>query len=155
MRDLRRRLAVLPRRTLVLAAIAAISVVVAVVLISSGGDSGPPAVSGTPADVVVAVDAFQKALVERDFAAICDHLFSARARAAAGGDNCQSVLAQAAAQLRAPRVRITSVTVGRGRAVVGVVASAAGQRPAPDVIRLVREHGSFRIASAGLATGGD
>ncbi|MEA2396889.1 MAG: hypothetical protein QOK25_445, partial [Thermoleophilaceae bacterium] len=149
-----RRLAVLPRRTLALAAIAAVALVVAVVLISSGGDNGPPAVSGTPAEVVVTVDAFQKALAERDFAAICDGLFSAEARVAAGGDNCQSVLAQAAAQLRAPRVEITSVTVGRGRAVVGVVASAAGQRPAPDVIRLVREGGRFRIASAGSATGG-
>jgi hypothetical protein len=35
------------------------------------------------------------------------------------------------------------------------VASAAGRRPAPDTIRLVRERGRFRIASAGLAAGGD
>ena len=136
-------------------AAAALALVVVVVVLASRGDDRPPLVSGTAAEAVAAVDAFQKAVAERDYASICDRLFSPAARVAAGGDNCQSVLAQAAATLRAPQVRITTVVVGRDRATVGVVASVAGQRPAPDVIRLVRQQGRFRIASAGLATGGD
>jgi limonene-1,2-epoxide hydrolase len=144
------------RRPRVAAAVAAALVaVVVLVAVAAGGGDDPPLVSGTAAEAVAAVDAFSKALADRDYASICDKLFSADARVAAGGDDCQSVLAQAAARLRAPRVRITSVAVGHGRATVSVMASVAGQRPAADVIRLVRERGRFRIDSAGLATGGE
>lgn len=125
-------------------------VVVAVVLIASGGDEGPPPVRGTAAEAVAVVEAFQRALGDRDFATICDRLFTPRARLAAGGDNCQSVLAQAATRLRTPTVQIRSVVLQRGgKAIVGVVAGASGDRPAPDVIHLVRQKGRFRIASAG------
>jgi hypothetical protein len=157
MDDRQGRLAIPRRRSVALAVAGAVVVVVVAILLSSRGDDKPPLISGTPAEAVAVVDAFQKALSERNFATICDHLFSARARAAAGGDNCQSVLAQAAAHLRAPRVEIRSLVVDKrhGRAQVSVVAVAGGRRPAPDVIQLVRERGRFRIASAGLATGGD
>ena len=147
--------AILRRRRVALAAAGAVVVAVVVVLVASRGDDRPPLVSGTAAEAVATIDAFSKALADRDFAAICDRLFSADARVAAGGDNCQSVLAQAAAQLRTPRVRITSLSVSRGGAIVRVVASVTGQHPASDVIRLIRERGRFRILSAGLATGGD
>jgi hypothetical protein len=124
--------------------------VLAVVLIDGGDKRKPPAVSGTPAEAVAVVTAFQRALAARDFATICDSLYSRRARAAAGGDNCQSVLAQATARIPSPRVQIRSVVLGRGgAATVGVVAATATERPSPDVIRLVRQRGRFRIASAG------
>ncbi|MEA2373869.1 MAG: hypothetical protein QOD53_332 [Thermoleophilaceae bacterium] len=155
MPDAGRLPAILRRRRVALAVAAAVVVVVAVVLIATRGDDGPPLVSGTAAEAVATVDGFSRALADRDFATICDRLFSADARVAAGGDNCQSVLAQAAARLRAPRVRITSLSVSRGGATVRVVAALAGQRPASDVIRLIRERGRFRIVSAGPATGGD
>jgi limonene-1,2-epoxide hydrolase len=136
-----------------LAAVAAVAVIAAVVaLVASGGDKGPPPVSGTPAEAVATVEAFQRALSERDFATICDRLFTPRARRAAGGDNCQSVLAQAAARLRTPTVHIRSVVVQRGgRAIVGVAAKVAGERPVPDLIHLERSRGRFRIASVGTA----
>jgi hypothetical protein len=141
------------RRRAVIALITAAVIAAGAALIQSAGNEGPPPVSGTPAEVVAVVDSFDKALATRDFATICDRLFTVRAREAAGGDNCQSVLTQAASRLRVPRVRITSVVLSRGgKATVGVLASTSGARPAPDVIRLVRRHGRFRIASAGVRT---
>jgi hypothetical protein len=137
------------RRALVVVAAAALIALV-VALVESGRDERPPVVSGTPAEAVAVVDAFQRALGSRDFATICDRLFTARARVAAGGDNCQSVLAQAATRLHTPTVEIKSVVLTRnGKATVGVVARTSGGRPTPDVIHLVRQHGRFRIASAG------
>jgi hypothetical protein len=138
------------RRRALVAAVAAIAVAVAVVLVEGGDEKKPPAVTGTPAEAVAVVTAFQRALASRDFATICDSLFSRRARAAAGGDDCQSVLAQATARIHRPSVQIRSVVLSRGgAATVGVLAGTASERPAADVIRLVRQRGRFRIASAG------
>jgi len=138
------------RRRALVAAVAAIAVGVAVVLVEGGDEKKPPAVTGTPAEAVAVVTAFQRALASRDFATICDSLFSRRARAAAGGDDCQSVLAQATARIHRPSVQIRSVVLSRGgAATVGVLAGTASERPAADVIRLVRQRGRFRIASAG------
>jgi hypothetical protein len=144
-----RRRVVARRRALAAVAVA-VALAIAVVSIEGGGKRKPPAVSGTPAEAVAVVGAFQRALAARDFATICDSLFAKRARAAAGGDNCQSVLAQATARIRAPSVRIQSVVLSRGgNASVGVLAGTSRDRPAPDIIRLVRQRGRFRIASAG------
>jgi hypothetical protein len=138
------------RRWALVAVAAAIAVAVAVVLVEGGDEKKPPAVTGTPAEAVAVVSAFQRALASRDFATICDSLYSRRARAAAGGDDCQSVLAQATARIRRPSVQIRSVVLARGgAATVGVLAGTASERPAADVIRLVRQRGRFRIASAG------
>jgi hypothetical protein len=148
-----RRLAIEHRRAAAtVAVVVAIAVVVAVV--RSGGGDRPPPVRGTAAEAVAAVQSFQRALADRDFATICDRLFTRRARDAAGGDNCQSVLAQAATRLRRPSVQIRSVVLSRGgKATVGVMAGSARDRPAPDVIQLIRQHGRFRIASAGDPAG--
>jgi hypothetical protein len=137
------------RRRAVAVAAAVVAVAVAVGLIESRA-SRPPPVKGTAAEAVAVVEAFQRALATRDFATICDRLFTTRAREAAGGDNCQSVLTQAAASLRVPTVEIKSVVLARtGTATVGVVAGTAGRRLLPDVLHLKRERGRFRIASAG------
>ena len=143
------------RRRVAAGLAAVVAILVAIVLVTSGGDDGPPRVSGTPAEAVTVVDEFQAALTTRDFQTVCDRLFSARARHAAGGDNCRSVLAQAAATLPVPRMRITSLSVARGGrgAVVNVLASTGGRRATPDTIRLVRERGRFRIDSAGEVAG--
>ena len=147
--------AILRRRAVVIAA-AVVVVMVLVAVIESCGDEGPPPVSGTPAAAVAVVDSFQRALTTRDFATICDRLFTPRAREAAGGDNCQSVLAQAAARLRVPEFRITSVVLQRGgKATVGVVAGTRGERPLPEIIQLERVGGRFRIASAGDPSRGE
>src|SRR2546421_10283710 len=129
------------RRRALIALITAAVIAGGAALIQSSGSGGPPPVSGTPAEVVAVVDAFDNALAQRDFATICDRMFTVRAREAAGGDNCQSVLTQAASRLRVPRVRIVSVVLSRGgRATVGVVASTAGGRGMPRRVPPLRRH---------------
>lgn len=138
------------REPLFLAALAGVLVIVLVGVIRDG-DGEPPAVSGTPKEAVETIEAFRRALAVRDFATICDRLYTEEAREAAGGDNCQSVLAQETAKLRDPQVRITGLTVTQGRATASVRASVRGGRPVADTIVLEREKGRFRIASRGAA----
>jgi hypothetical protein len=136
------------RQPLFLAALAGVLVIVVVSVIRDG-DDGPPAVSGTPKEAVETIEAFRRALAVRDFATICDRLYTSDAREAAGGDDCQSVLAQETAKLRDPQVRIVGLTVRGKEATVNVQASVRGERPVADTIRLEREKGRFRIASRG------
>lgn len=136
------------RHPLFLAAVAGVVVIAVVTALRDGGD-GPPAISGTPKEAVEVVETFRRALAGRDFATICDELYTVEAREAAGGDDCQSVLAQETAKLRDPQVRIVGLTVTREGADVNVQASVNGERPVADTIRLVRQKGRFRIQSAG------
>jgi ketosteroid isomerase-like protein len=138
------------REPLFLAAVAGV-VVIAAVAVIRGGDDGPPAVSGTPKEAVDTVEAFRRALAARDFATICDQLYTTEAREAAGGDDCQSVLAQETAKLRDPQVQIVELTVRGDTADATVQASVRGEKPVQDTIRLTREKGRFRIASRGPA----
>ena len=133
---------------LFLAAVAGV-IVIALVGALRGGDDGPPKISGTPKEAVDVVETFRKALAARDFATICDELYTVEAREAAGGEDCQSVLAQETAKLRNPRVKIVGLTVTRDGADVNVQASVNGERPVADTMRLVRQRGRFRIQSAG------
>ncbi len=144
----RSRLGEVLRHPLFLTALAGLLVIVLVGVLRSD-DGEPAAVSGTPKEAVDVVEAFRKALKARDFATICDGLFTTEAREAAGGDDCQSVLAQEAAKLRDPEVRITGLTVTKDGATVQVRAGVRGEPALADTIRLVREEGRFRIASAG------
>ena len=136
------------REPLFLAAVAGVLVIVLIAVIRDS-DDGPPPVTGTPKEAVETIEAFRRALAVRDFAAICDQLYTSDARAAAGGDDCQSVLAQETAKLRDPQVRIVGLTVTGDGATVSVQASVRGERPVADTIRLEREKGRFRIASRG------
>lgn len=138
------------REPLFLTALAGVLIIV-VVGVLRDGDDGPPAVTGTPKEAVETIEAFRRALALRDFATICDQLYTEDARAAAGGDNCQSVLAQETAKLRDPQVRITGLTLTKDRATATVRASVRGGRPVTDTIVLEREKGRFRIASRGPA----
>jgi hypothetical protein len=143
------------QRPAVLALVAVVAIALLVAVLTSGDDHRPPPVTGTPAEAVATVQQFSRAISTRDFATVCDRLFTRRARAAAGGDDCQSVLAQAATRLRTPAVRITTVVLERGgKATVGVTAGVAGQPAVPDLIHLERAGGRFRITSAGAAAGG-
>ena len=144
------RLRAVLRHPLTWTAVAGV-IVIAVVTALRGNDDEPPPVSGTPKEAVEVVEAFSKALAARDFATICDELYTTEAREAAGGDDCQSVLATETAKLRSPGVKIVGLTVTRDGAAVNVQASVNGERPVADTIRLVRQEGRFKIASAGPA----
>ncbi|HEX8646828.1 MAG TPA: hypothetical protein VF715_07985 [Thermoleophilaceae bacterium] len=144
----RLRFARVLRHPLFLTAVAGV-IVIALVTALRGDDEKAPPISGTPKEAVEVVESFRKALAARDFARICEELYTVEAREAAGGDDCQSVLAQETAKLRNPNVRIVELTVTREGADVHVQASVSGGRPVADTIRLVRQRGRFRIQSAG------
>src|SRR3954467_8656537 len=100
------------RRTVALAAVAVVAVAAAAVVVAIlSGRQDTPAVSGAAEDVVTTVRQFESALAGRDWAGICNPLYTSKARAAAGGAHCASALAQSAGGLRDPRVRIVSVVV--------------------------------------------
>ena len=144
------RLREVVRHPLFLAAVAGV-IVIALVTALREDEEDAPAISGTPKEAVEVVESFRKALAARDFAQICEELYTVEAREAAGGDDCQSVLAQETAKLRDPQMRIVGLTVTREGADVNVQASVNGERPVADTIRLVRQRGRFRIQSAGPA----
>ena len=126
------------------------AVVAAVVLVARlSGREDTPSVSGAAADVVTTVRQFESALAGRDWAGICNRLYTSKARAAAGGSRCPAALAQSAGGLRDPRVRIVSVVVRGSAATVTVAASVNRKPPVTDAIQLEREDGQYRIASAG------
>ena len=135
-------------------ALAALGVVVvgllAFLVARISGREETPRVSGDAKAVVATVMQFETALAGRDWAGICTRLYSARARAAAGGARCASNLAQSAGPLRDPRVKIVSIVVRGSAATVIVSASVNGRAPVTDAIQLVREGGGYRIASAGV-----
>jgi hypothetical protein len=131
-----------------------VALALAIVLIVDGGDDDGSGGAKVDARAAVAtVQAFQKAIADRDYATICNRLFTTDAREASGGGNCQSVLAQNASRLRKPDVQITSVVLRGNSATVGVVAQVQGGPKLSDVIRLVREKQDYRISSAGPASG--
>lgn len=142
------------RRRLYTLVAALVAVALAIVLIVDGaGDSGSGGAKEDARAAVATVEAFQKAIADRDYATICDRLFTTDARDASGGGNCASVLAQNASRLRSPQVQITSVVLRGDAAAVGVVAQVKGGPKLGDVIRLVRDKHGYRISSAGPTSG--
>jgi hypothetical protein len=138
------------RRTVALAALGVVAVAAAAIVVAIlSGRQDTPSVSGAAEEVVTTVRQFESALAGRDWAGICDRLYTSRARAAAGGAHCPSALAQSAGGLRDPRVRIVSVVVRGQAATVTVAASVNGKAPVTDAIELQREDGVYRIESAG------
>jgi hypothetical protein len=138
----------------VLIAIALVSAGVAAALLSGGelgeGDSDEPqAISGAPKQVTDTILQFQSALADGDFETICTELFTAEARAAAGGERCPSVLQDTAMDIKRPKVSIVSVSIQGQQATATVRASTNGGPPVTDQIRLAKQKGRYRIVSAG------
>jgi hypothetical protein len=120
---------------------------------SVGGGSGdrPRKASGAPKAITDTIFAFRRALAAGDFETICNKLFTAQARAAAGGDSCPSVLQQTAGGVEDPQVKIVSITLRGNTATALVSASTAGDKPVQDTITLQRVGDEYRIVSAGEA----
>jgi hypothetical protein len=112
-----------------------------------GGDGKPKPITGPAKDVAGTIQQFEKATAARDFTKICDQLLASATRKQAGGDQCPDVLDQRARGVRRPRIRIIAIEVKGNRAQARVRTTAVGQASVPNVIRLVREQGRFRIAS--------
>lgn len=112
-----------------------------------GGDGKPKAITGPAKDVATTIQRLERATATRDFTTICEQLLATATRKQAGGDQCPDVLDQRARGVRRPRIRIVSIEVQGNRARARVRTTAVGQASAPNVIRLVREDGRFRVLS--------
>jgi hypothetical protein len=114
-----------------------------------GGEAKPKPITGDAKRVASVIERLEKATARRDFTTICDDVFAAATRRQAGGDQCPDVLGQRARGVRRPRIRIQAIEVRGDQAQVRVRTTATGQAPTADLIRLVREDGSFRVLSLG------
>jgi hypothetical protein len=113
------------------------------------GEPKPKPISGDAKQVATVIQRLEKATARRDFTTICDDVLAAATRRQAGGDQCPDVLGQRARGVRRPRIRIQAIEVKGDQAQVRVRTTATGQAPTTDLVRLVREDGSFRVLSLG------
>ena len=116
---------------------------------SLGGDDEAKPASGAPAQVAATVDRLERAVAERDFATICDELFTAKARQRAGGDECASQLRSAAEGVERPSIEIEAIDVEGNRATVSVQTEAEGQARVSDELQLRRQGGRWLVEALG------
>ena len=127
----------------------ATSVVLASSGCSLGGDEEAKPASGTPAQIAATVDRLERAVAGRDFATICDQLFTARARQRAGGDDCARQLRSAAEGVKRPSIEIQGIEIKANRATVGVRTEAEGQARVSDELQLRRQGGRWLVEALG------
>lgn len=135
-----------PRRVTLALACAAFAV-------GACGDDGAPA--APPREQVAAtVHDFARAAADKDYARLCREILSDDlvTRVQRAGITCRMALQAGLGDVRDPEVRVGEVRVTGDTATAEVRSQAAGQRGSADVLRLVREHGGWRIAA--LATDG-
>jgi hypothetical protein len=116
---------------------------------SLGADEEPKPVSGTAAQVAAVVNRLERAVTQRDFATICDQLFTAAARKRAGGDECVGQLRSATEGVKRPSIEIDKIDVKDNRATVKVSTEAEGQARVSDDLRLRREGARWLIEALG------
>jgi hypothetical protein len=111
-----------------------------------GGDDGGPTAEQQVRTVVAK---FGIATRDKDYQQICDQLLSDElvAKIEGVGLPCESALQRGLGDVRSPTLEITQVSIGRGRALVGIHTTAAGQPPSDDALQLVREGDEWKIAS--------
>jgi hypothetical protein len=116
---------------------------------SLGGDDEAKPASGAPAQVAATVDRLERAVAERDFATVCDQLFTAKARQRAGGDECARQLRSAAEGVERPSIEIEAIDVEGNSATVAVQTEAEGQARVSDELQLRREGGRWLVEALG------
>jgi hypothetical protein len=105
---------------------------------SLGADEEPKPVTGVPKAIVATVDQLGRAIADRDYATVCDELFTPAARERAGGDECATQLSTAGEDVRRPTVQIRGIELKGDRATVRVVTEAEGQARVTDTLQLER-----------------
>ncbi|MGH2712756.1 MAG: hypothetical protein ACRDM7_02505 [Thermoleophilaceae bacterium] len=110
-----------------------------------GGDEEAEPARGAARDVAVVVDQLEKATARRDFATLCDELFTAAARERAGGDDCVRLTRSAAEGISRPSIEVRAIQIEADRARVEITTRAAGQAEVPDALELRREQGEWRV----------
>jgi hypothetical protein len=116
---------------------------------SLGGDEEPQPVSGVPKEISATVEQLERAVAAREYAEVCNELFTRAARRRSGGADCAKQLAVAAEGVRRPRIEVDKITIKGDTAVVTVVTRAEGQARVSDELRLRREGGRWRVESLG------
>ena len=102
-----------------------------------------------PDQVREAVEGFATASKDKDVQAICDDHLSRKLvlEVEEAGLPCEVAWQRVLGDARAPALKIRTVAVNGDKALVGVRATAANQKPSDDVLELVREGGDWRITS--------
>jgi hypothetical protein len=116
---------------------------------SLGGDDEAKPASGAPAQIADTVDRLERAVARGDFAAICEQLFTTRARQRAGGDECARQLRSAAEGVKRPSIEVEAIDVKDNRATVRVRTEAEGQARVGDELQLRREGGRWLVEALG------
>jgi hypothetical protein len=112
---------------------------------SLGGDDEPKRVAGVPKEIVTTVDRLGRAIAERDYATVCNDLFTASARKRSGGAECVAQLRSAGEDIRRPSIQIRGIDLKGDRAAVKVVTEAEGQARVTDTLEMRRERGRWLI----------
>jgi hypothetical protein len=112
---------------------------------SLGGDEEPKPVAGVPKEIAATVDALGRAIADRDYATVCDKLFTASARERSGGAECAGQLASAGEEVRRPIIQIRGIELNGDRASVRVATVAEGQARVTDTLELRRQGGRWLV----------
>jgi hypothetical protein len=114
-----------------------------------GADEEAEPVGGAARDIAGVVERLERATAERDFATVCDDLFTAAARERAGGEDCERLTRSAAEDVARPRIEMQAIDIRADGARVEVTTHAAGQAEVPAVLELRREGGEWRVEALG------
>jgi hypothetical protein len=116
---------------------------------SLGADEEAKTASGDPAQIAQTVERLERAVARRDFATICQQLFTPSARQRAGGRECARQLRSASEGVERPSIEIESMDVKDGRATVKVQTEARGQARVSDELQLRRQGGRWLVEALG------
>ena len=127
----------------------AVAAIVLVLAIKPGGGDDSQAVHKT-------LDRFAQATREKDYQTLCDDLFaSALAETIRSvGLPCEVALRTGWGSRQNPQLKVIGVEVNGDQALARTRSTAVGESPADETLRLVRENGSWRLASAPAAETG-
>jgi hypothetical protein len=114
-----------------------------------GADEEAEPARGAARDIAGVVDRLERATAERDFATVCNDLFTAAARERAGGDDCERLTRSAAEGIARPRIVMKSIDIRADGARVEVVTRATGQAEVPSALELRREQGEWKVDALG------
>jgi Putative lumazine-binding len=123
----------------------AVAAMLAPVGCSIGADDEPQPVTGVPKAIAATVDQLERAVAERDYATICNKLYTETARRRAGGDECVSQTRSAAEDVSRPRIEIQEIEVKGDRATVKVATTAEGQARVADTLELRNTGGRWLV----------
>jgi hypothetical protein len=96
---------------------------------------------------------FERATAAGDYRGLCKDVLAKRLieRLDSVGLPCEVALRKGFAGVRRPGIRVQRVKVRGDTAFATVTATAVGQRPATETIRLVKEDGGWRVAALAQA----